>query len=181
MNIKENKALKILWKIIKSITTIIIILIVITIALQRFSNNKLTLGGFSIYTVVTKSMVPKYNVGDMLLAKQVDTNTIQVGDDVVYLGAVDTFNGKIVTHQVVQIEGEGENRIFHTKGIANTIEDPTITGSQIYGKIVTKLTILSLITKVISNIYGMFFLVIVPIVILVFSVIMDVVNEKKKS
>ena len=181
MNIKDNKALKVVWKIIKSITTVIIILIVITIALQRFSDNKLTLGGFSVYTVVTKSMVPKYNVGDMLLAKQVDTNTIQVGDDIVYLGAVDTFNGKIVTHQVIQIEGEGTNRIFHTKGIANTIEDPTITGSQIYGKVVTKLTILSLITKVISNIYGMFFLVIVPIVILVFSVIMDVVNEKKTS
>lgn len=181
MNIKNNKVLNILWRTIKGITTAIIILIVITIILQRVSNNKLTLGGFGIYTVVTKSMVPKYQVGDMLLSQKIDPNTIKVGDDVVYLGNTDTFNGKIVTHQVVKIEGEGSNRIFHTKGIANMIEDPTITGNQIYGKIVGKLTVLSLIAKIISNIYGMFFIVIVPIVILVFSVIMDVVNDKKKS
>ncbi len=180
MNISNNKIINILWKIIKSITTFIIVLIVITIILQRVSNNKLTLGGFSIYTVVTKSMVPKYNVGDMLLSKQIDPNNIKVGDDVVYLGKADSFNGKIVTHQVINIEGEGVNKVFHTKGIANTIEDPTITGDQIYGIVVAKLTILSIITKIISNIYGIFFLVIVPIVILVFGVIMDVVNDRKR-
>ncbi|MBR3161157.1 MAG: signal peptidase I [Bacilli bacterium] len=179
MNIKNNKVLNIIWRIIKGITTTIVIIIVLTIILQRVSNNKLTLGGFSIYTVVTKSMVPKYQVGDMLLSQRVDTDTIKVGDDVVYLGNTDTFNGKIITHQVIQIEGEGQNKIFHTKGIANIVEDPTISGNQIYGKIVAKLTVLSLIAKVISNIYGMFFLVIIPIVILIFGVVIDVINEKK--
>ena len=181
MSIKNNKVLNILWRIIKGITSAIIILIVLTIILQRVSNNKLTLGGFGIYTVVTKSMVPTYQVGDMLLSQKVDPNTIKVGDDVVYLGNTDTFNGKIVTHRVIEIEGEEPNKVFHTKGIANTIEDPTITGSQIYGKIIAKLTILSLIAKVITNIYGMFFIVIVPIVILIFGVVMDVINDKKKS
>ena len=181
MNIKNNKILNLIWKIVKGLMTILIILIVLTIFLQRVSNNKLNLAGYGIYTVVTKSMVPKYKVGDMLLSKHVNPDTLKVGDDVVYLGKTDTFAGKIVTHQVVAIDNNNGNKVFHTKGIANMIEDPTITKDQIYGKIVTKLTILSLITKIINNQYGFFFIVLVPIVILIFGVIIDVINDKKKS
>ena len=83
--------------------------------------------------------------------------------------------------KIVAIDDNNGNKEFHTKGIANMIEDPTITKDQIYGKIVTKLTILSLITKVINNQYGFFFIVLVPIVILIFGVIIDVINDKKKS
>ena len=181
MNIKNNILLKILWNAIKTITTILVILIVFTIVIQRMSNNKLTLAGYGIYTVVTKSMVPKYQVGDMLLSKNIDPNTLKINDDVVYLGKEGTFAGKIVTHQLIKIEEVNGNKVFHTKGIANIIEDPTITGDQIYGKIITKLTVLSFLTKIIRNQYGFFFIVLVPIVILVFGVIIDVANDKKKS
>ena len=181
MNLKDNKLLKLLSNIIKGITTLLIILVVLIIVLQRVSNGKITLGGYSIFIVVTESMVPKYNVGDMLLAKKIDINNIKVGDDVVYLGNTDTFAGKIVTHRVVDIEGNNSNKIFHTKGINNIIEDPTITGSQIQGKVVTKLTILSILTKIINNQYGFFFIIVIPLVILIFGVIMDVINDKKKS
>ena len=112
--IKDNKFLKIVTGVIKAIISIIIILVVAVILVQRVTNNKFNLGGYGLYTVVTTSMVPKYNVGDMILAKQVDTNTIKVGDDVVYLGEVDSYKDKIVTHQVINIEETTEGRIFHT-------------------------------------------------------------------
>lgn len=172
--------LKIIWKVLKWVMSIFIILIVSVIVIQRVSNNKFTLGGYSIFTVVTQSMIPKYQVGDMLLAKSVDTSKLKVGDDVVYMGAVGTFQGKIVTHQIVEIE-EGSPRKFHTKGINNMIEDPVIDETQIFGKVVMKLTILSMISKVISNQVGFFFIIFVPIVVLVFGIVMDTVNDKKKK
>ena len=172
--------LKIFWKVLKWVMSIFIILIVSVIVIQRVSNNKFTLGGYSIFTVVTQSMIPKYQVGDMLLAKSVDTSKLKVGDDVVYMGAVGTFQGKIVTHQIVEIE-EGSPRKFHTKGINNMIEDPVIDETQIFGKVVMKLTILSMISKVISNQVGFFFIIFVPIVVLVFGIVMDTVNDKKKK
>ncbi len=172
--------LKIFWKILKWVMSIFIVLIVSVIVIQRVSNNKFTLGGYSIFTVVTQSMIPKYQVGDMLLAKATDTSKLEVGDDVVYMGAVGTFQGKIVTHQIVEIE-EGSPRKFHTKGINNTIEDPVIDETQILGKVVMKLTILSMISKVISNQFGFFFIIFVPIVVLVFGIVMDTVNDKKKK
>ena len=174
-----GKFLKILWKFVKWILTFLIILIVSVIVIQRVSNNKFTLGGYSIFTVVTQSMIPKYQVGDMLLAKVVDTSTLKVGDDVVYMGQVGTFNGKIVTHQIVNIE-EGSPRKFHTKGINNMIEDPVVQEGQILGRVVFKLSLLSFISKIISNQYGFFFIIFVPIVVLVFGIIMDTVDDKKK-
>ena len=178
MNMKN--LLKIIWKVLKWVMSIFIVLIVSVIVIQRVSNNKFTLGGYSIFTVVTQSMIPKYQVGDMLLAKSVDTSKLKVGDDVVYMGAVGTFQGKIVTHQIVEIE-EGSPRKFHTKGINNMIEDPVIDETQIFGKVVMKLTILSMISKVISNQFGFFFIIFVPIVVLVFGIVMDTVNDKKKK
>ena len=176
-----KKILKLLWKIAKIIVWILVILIVSVIVVQKVSNNKLTVANYSIYNVVTESMVPKYKVGDMLLARRVDTNTLAVGDDIVYLGREGTFNDKIVTHQIIQIDEENGIRKFHTKGIANIIEDPVITSDQIYGKILTKLNILSFLGRITSNQYGFYFIIIIPTVILVFQIFMDVVNSKKKS
>ena len=176
-----KKVLKILWKIAKIAVWILVILIVSVIVVQKVSNNKLTVANYSIYNVVTESMVPKYNVGDMLLARRVDTNTLVVGDNIVYLGKEGTFNDKIVTHQIVQIDEEEGVRKFHTKGIANFIEDPVITADQIYGKILTKLNILSFLGRITSNQYGFYFVIIIPSVILVFQIFMDVVQSRKKS
>ncbi|MBQ6494794.1 MAG: signal peptidase I [Bacilli bacterium] len=179
--IKNNKPLKIITSIVKFIISIIIILVVAVIIVQRVTNNKLNLGGYGLYTVVTTSMVPKYNVGDMILAKKVDTNTIKVGDDVVYLGEVDTYKDKIITHQVIQIENTNEGKIFHTKGIANPLEDPVVKESQIYGVVVFKSAILSFLSGLINSPYGFYFLIFVPIVLIVFLEVIDVIGARKKK
>ena len=176
-----KKVLKIIWNIAKIILWILVIFIVSMIVLQRVSNNKITLASYSIYTVVTESMLPKYKVGDMLLAKKVDTNTLKVGDDIVYLGKESTFDGKIVTHQIIEIDESTGIKKIHTKGLNNIAEDRIITEDQIYGKVITKLTILSFLSKIISNQYGLYFIIIVPAVILIFQVFIDVKNSRKKS
>ena len=176
-----KKAFKIIWNICKTIMWIIVILIVSVIVVQRVSNNKVTLANYSIYTVVTESMLPKYKVGDMLLAKNVDTETLKVGDDVVYMGKEGSFNGKIVTHQIIDIDNSTGVKQFHTKGLNNIVEDPVVSSDQIYGKVVTKLNILSLLSRIVMNQYGFYFIIIVPAVILVFQVFIDVKNSRKKS
>ena len=177
---KDNKIFKIIWNTIKGICIALIVLIVAVIVVQRVSNNKFTLGGYSIFTVVTESMLPEYKVGDMLLSHVKNPKDIKIGDDVVYQGKVGTFADKIVTHRVIETE-EGEPRKFHTKGINNFIEDPVIDGSQIYGVVITKLSVLSVISGFINNQYGFFFIIFVPIVVLVFEIFIDVVNDNKKK
>ena len=100
--IKNNKFLKGASLVLKGITSIVIIFVICIIFIQRISNNKVTLGGISMYTVVSESMKPKYEIYDMLIAKKVYPSTIKVGDDVVYMGEKSTLKDKIVTHQVIK-------------------------------------------------------------------------------
>ena len=178
--IKENKGLKILLMILKAITTLLIILIVSIIFVQRISNNKVTLGGYSIFTIITESMVPKYEVGDMLLAKKISSENIKIGDDLVYLGNSGSFTDKIVTHQVIDIEKENGKYLYHTKGIANTIEDPVVGENQVYGVVIAKSNILSFFSKIVNNIYGFYFIVFIPFAVMIFLEIMDIVYNKDK-
>lgn len=176
-----RKGLKILLKIIKAVIWIFVILLVAITLVQRLSDNKLTLANYSIYTIVTESMVPKYNVKDIILAKKIDTDSLKIGDDIVYIGKEGTFDDKIVTHQIINIENNGDTKIYHTKGIANSIEDPPIKSDQIYGKVICKLSILSFLSKIVNNQYGIYFIIIVPTVILIFQVVMDTIESRKKS
>jgi len=175
------KILNVIVKTIKAIVTLFIVFVVSTIFIQRISDNKINLGGISIYTIITQSMEPKYNVGDMVFSKKVDTSTLKVGDDVVYMGKEGDFSGKIVTHQIIKIEVINNVKYYHTKGINNNVEDPRITNDQIMGKVFMKGRILSLISKIINNEYGFYFVIFVPFVLLVSMEIIDIVEEKKQK
>lgn len=181
---ENNKGLHIIGNILYYLLVILIVAILLVVLLQRVSNNNIAIGGIRVFNIVSESMVPKYVIGDVLVAKSIQPSEIKVGDDVSYLGAVDSFKGKIVTHQVIQIEQQDGVYKFHTKGIANPEEDPLVSQEQIYGKIVYKTKVLSLISKVINNIYGFYFLVFVPITILIVIKIREIyisIKEKQED
>ncbi len=175
-----TKILRSIISIIKFILSIIIILIVGIILVQRFSNNNISVAGFRIFTVVTESMVPKYEVGDVLLVRQTEPTDIKVEDDVTYMGKIGAFADKIVTHQVIKIEsGEDGKLKFHTKGIANDAEDPLVSEEQIYGVVQAKLKILTYLNGIINNMYGMYFLIIIPLAIIIFTEFRSFKEESK--
>ena len=179
--ILDNKVIKIIGKIIYVLLYIIILVTLLVVLTQRFSNNNFTIGGFRIFNVATGSMVPEYNVGDILISKEIDPNELQVGDNIVYQGEKQDFKGKIVTHKIIEKREENGKLFFTTKGIANEEADPEISEDQIYGKIVYKTIILSFISKIINNIYAFYFLIIIPIAIIICKLIIDNVISYKNT
>ena len=179
--LKNNKPLNIIWNIIYSILVVFVVLILLVVIVQRISNNNMSLGGFKIYNIITESMVPKYKVGDILVSKNVEPKEIKVGDDIVYLGESGSFAGKIVTHQVVNIEEENGELKIHTKGIANEEEDPVIKASQVKGKIVYKIISLSLIAKIVNNLTSFYFALFVPVAIIIFVQIKRIAESLKEK
>ena len=166
--IKENKALKVIGNIIYILLFIIVILMLVVVILQRVSDNSISFGGYRLFTVATGSMEPEYQVGDVLISQEIDPNEIQVRDNIVYRGNTGSFKDKIVTHQVVSIREENGEKKITTKGIANVEEDPEIDGSQVYGKVIYKVKTLSFIGQIIKNIYVFYFIIFVPIAIIIF-------------
>jgi len=179
--IKNNKVLKLIYNVAYTILVIITLLILIAVLLQRVSNNTISLGGFRIFNVATGSMIPKYQVGDILISKTINPSDVKVGDDVVYTGMKGDFAGKIITHQVIQIEPNEGNLVFHTKGIANDTEDPTIEGNQILGKVLYRTIVLSYISKIINNLYSFYFVIFIPIALLLFIEIRRTINSFRED
>lgn len=167
MKKEKGNGLNIVFTIIKLICIILLICLIAVLALQRFSNNEIAIGGFRIFNVATESMVPKYLVGDVLIVKEIETNDLNVGDDVTYLGKEGSFKNRVVTHQIIQIDETENGKVFHTKGIANEVEDPTIKDDQIYGKVIYKCLIFSQLTKLMNNMTAFYIVVFVPFAILV--------------
>ena len=151
----------------------------VIVILQRATDNSVALGGYRIFTVATGSMVPVYEVGDILIAKEIKPEEIKVDDDLVYKGKEGSFKDKVVTHRVLSIQEENGTYKIITKGVANTEQDPEITQEQVYGKVIYQVKSLSFISKMISNIYVFYFLIFVPIAFIIFKQIKNIVESYK--
>lgn len=177
----NNKIINSFLMILKIIVTFFVIIIVSIIFVQRVSNNKVTLGGYSIFTVVSGSMMPEYEIGDMIIAKKVEYSDINVGDDVVYLGNKGNFSDRIVTHRVIKIDQSLDKDNIYTQGIANQEADPAISYTQIYGKVVYKTVILSLLSHIMNSTYGFYFVIFIPFSVMIFLEILGIIKDKKAS
>lgn len=179
---KNNKIFKIIKKVLSVIVIVFVILFLLVVCLQRFSDNKISFLNLRMFTVISGSMVPKYNIGDVLVAKEVDPSKIKVGDDISYLGEKGDLKGKVVTHQVVDIEQDEDGKyIFHTQGLANIVEDPIVYEDQLYGVIIHKMVILSFIYKIVGTPIGLFILVVIPILYIIGSEILSFMLKKEEE
>ena len=163
---KKKLENNIFLKITKMIVYIVICLLLFVIIVQRFSNNSVSVGGIRIFTVASGSMVPEYNIGDILVSKKVDAENIDIGDNVTYMGEKGALKGLIITHKVIKKETKDNNTCYITKGVANSVADPEIIYDQIFGKVIYKSTLLSMFGKLLNNkiIYYLVFMLVAVVI-----------------
>ena len=150
-----KKALKIGRVVKNAICWILIALL--TVAIVVFMVNKVsgatpTVFGYSIHRIVSGSMVPELQIGDVILNKDIsDTAEINIGDIITFQGD-SRFDNQKVTHRVLVApydDGRG-NIVLTTKGDANETDDGEINFSDVESKLVLKVTFL-------KSIYNFFF------------------------
>lgn len=177
-----KKVFKIILNIIKWMCLITFGIYISILVVQKVTNNKASLAGYRVFTVISGSMVPKYNIGDILIIQEKPINEIKVGDDLCYLGKEADFNNKVVTHAVKEVKKNEDGTIsFITEGIANVMPDPEVDQSQVYGIVTHKTVILSFIGKCLSNKFIFFLIIFVPIFGYIIVKILKVINEVTKD
>ena len=179
--INAKKIIKTVLIILYQILVIMALILTMVIVLQRVSANNESIGGYKIFRVITGSMEPEYEVGEVVISKEVNPKDIKVGDDIVYLGRVGEYSGKIIMHNVVAIDtDENGDLIFHAKGLqSNSVEDPQIREDQIYGVVTYRSSILTILYDLATNIYSIFAIVII-LVLNVFIAFNTPKKTKKK-
>ena len=156
-----KKIIKIVLKILYQILIIMCVILTLIIVFQKITNSNRSIGGYRIFRVITGSMEPEYDVGEVVISKETAAEDIKVGDDIVYLGTYGDYNGKIIMHSVVAIDkDENGNLNFHAKGLHSaSVEDPQIKESQIYGVVKLKSKILTVLYKLATSIYSSFIII----------------------
>ena len=136
-------------------------------------------GGFTSMIVMSGSMSgtaeDHIEVGDMIIAKKVNPDTLKVGDIVTFM------EGKTaVTHRIVEINEDGT---FTTKGDANNAEDQNpVAKDKIIGKYLFRIPKLGDLALFMQTPIGMLIFIGIPLVIyILLDVLLRARFNKKKN
>lgn len=107
--------------------------------------------GFSYYNILTGSMNSVYPPGTFVLVHSVDTDTLNVGDDITFFKDQDT----VITHRIIDAEenyNSSGQRAFRTQGTDNASPDSYYTyESNVIGKVVWSMPVLGFIFDYVAN------------------------------
>lgn len=168
---RRNREIK-----MKKIFTVLIYIILLPIFLYSlviitktiiFPNETPTFLGIKTYTIISGSMKPNLDVGDIVVVKSVEKENLQVGDVISY-----REGERIITHRIVEIINLEDKVRYKTKGDNNNIEDNVnVKYELIEGKVICKIPKLGNLSIFLKN-----KVVIILIVLILFIYIMR--NEK---
>ncbi|MEH7344374.1 signal peptidase I [Bacillus sp. JJ1532] len=88
--------------------------------------------GFKVMTVLTGSMEPKLEPGDLVAVKAVDPEKLKVDEIITYRNNENTF----VTHRIIELVNQDGKVFFQTQGDANNMEDEgLVSAEQVIGSV----------------------------------------------
>ena len=152
------------------ITNAVTLFFMLTFVLMVFfvycnlTNTAPSIGGYSIFRVLTGSMEPTYPENSYIIIKKTDASKLKEGDVISFYSKDEAIYGQINTHRIQSIEENDGKRIFTTKGDANPVEDDSkVEESDVLGKVVAHISLLDSIGKAIRNPWVYLIIVIIPL------------------
>ena len=163
-------------KILKAIIYIFIALLVIVnvaILVMKISGKEPNILGYHIYYIASGSMEPKIKTGQVIVGKETDISDLAVDQIVTFHGTKGSLSGKIITHRIKKIYEEDGQIYLITKGDAADTEDAPILASDVISVMKFKVPLAGLLIRIISNKYGFFFIVLIPMSIILVKQIIE--------
>ncbi len=160
-----KKVLSILG-IILCVVLIPLLIINLTIIVKSFiyPNEVPSFLGYKPFIVLSNSMLPTIQIGDLVLDKTVDTDTLAVGDIISFREGPTT----VITHRIVAINESGGTRQFTTKGDNNNVDDSnSVIQTDVEGKLISSIHNVGNAALFMQTKPGMLIFIVLPIVLLV--------------
>jgi signal peptidase len=137
-----------------------------------------TIFGHKSMIVLTGSMAPKINPGDIIITNSAKPENIKVGDVITYR----VNSEMLITHRVTEVVSKEGRRAFKTKGDANNVEDNNlVTEDQLIGRYSFRIPYAGYVSNFARSIYGFVLLILIPIVLLIYDQLKTVLSELKKE
>ena len=168
-------------RIASTVVTVFLILLlafVIYTFVQLKVAKRPNLFGYGIYTVISGSMIPTLDIGDVIIVKKVDSESeLKKGDIVTFVGR-GKLEGKIVTHRIIS-DGVEDGKLT-TCGDANYgLADDPIDYSDVIGKYVRTAAVMTFVYAAFRSKIGFGLIVFVPLLCLLVIQILNFVRACK--
>jgi len=103
--------------------------------------------GIKTYVIISGSMEPEIQIGDIVITKEVDIEELNLGDIISY-----RKGESVITHRITKIEKEDEKIVITTKGDSNNAEDTyEITEGNIEGRVIKVIPSIGNISLLLQN------------------------------
>lgn len=120
---------------------------------------------FSLYTIISPSMVPNINVYDVVVDTKVEKpEDIKINDVITFNSSMPEVHGGTITHRVIAINKDSEgNYYYQTKGDNNLVEDGVnVPFNSIVGKVALRIPKLGKIQSLVATKAGWMMLILIP-------------------
>ena len=167
MNPKLKKTLKIVSN------ALVIGVVVLAILLHG-----LQFVGLKPYSVLSGSMQSVYPTGSLLYIKDVNPETLEVGDVITYKMA----GGTLCTHRIIEIIPDEDNHDivrFRTKGDENDTADPLVNASSVVGKAVFCIPLIGYLATYMAVPPGKYIAITVAVSLVLIEIMISLILDDK--
>ena len=177
-----------IWTVVGVVLCIVLIPVLIincTLIVKSYTdkNSVPSVGGIFPMIILTDSMYPEFESGDLIVCKKADPENIKVGDIICFTDPAG--NGTTtVTHRVAEITtDENGDLVWKTKGDANNSEDAVVVPAEnLIGVYQRSFSGLGNVAMFMQTTQGLIICVVCPIILLVlYDVIRRKLYEKNKK
>lgn len=134
--------------------------------------------GYKPFIVLSGSMEPEFYSGDLVLVKEVATDTLQVGDVISY-----REGNSVTTHRILEITENTEGRKFVTKGDNNNVSDRNpVSENMVEGQYLFHVSKLGNFAIFMQTPIGMVIFIACPLALFIlYDVVRRILFDRKKS
>lgn len=168
---------------IKKILTISVYILLIPLLIYNLSlifqavikpNETPSFLGIKTYVIVSGSMEPELNIGDIVVVKDIEENELQNGDIISF-----REGQSVVTHRIIDIQTIDNERKFKTKGDNNNSADNNmINADVIEGEVITSIPFVG---KMAIMLQGKITIIIIVLIYYAYFVRSEKVRKKKEN
>lgn len=168
--------------IVKRVIPIVIISLIVMIVFSIFislnSSKPLSFFGYKPLTVLSNSMVPIFEAGDVIITREVDAEDLKEGDIISFYNE----EKNLITHRITSIVGESGEKHFYTQGDNNkTMDEDITTADEIVGKELFHIPNLGFLSQYTKGPMGFLLFIIVPLTGYVCLTVYEKIKPKKQE
>ena len=172
--------------LLSSVVLALAISLCLAVSVQVMSKGYVSVGGYSVFRVVTGSMEPEIPTGAVLLSKRAEIGEIAVGDVVCYRTRVAEISGSIVTHRVVSVHTDGNGAVYlEARGDANVSSDPYyVDAANLVGRVVWysgRKSVLTDMLNFLSGKFGFLVCIVFPVLLVAGLILQSAVKNLRRD